>query len=318
MPSAAGASDRSLFTQWRRTCIYLIYSLAILFIACDREQSTSSVGLPDRVPDDRPPWGIFYSTTDWGPAFSNDGSRFSYFSAYDSIGNFSPSTYLSDTSFTYKHRTGIPGVSSTWLPGDSLIVTNTGIYPFFPQFTTYLASPGGESIRVLDIETTVGGVWSNGKDNSFIYTGGFIDSSYATGIFRYDMETGQSEPIVGGMSGQPSPDGQRVVLNNLPYSIWVKDLTDSSFIRISGIDKPYHFPVWSRDGRYVFFGHHGSGIARYDMETGREILLTDWGAGPMVAHPHVDRLMFMRGDSLEDSRLWMMDYDGRNQRQVTF
>ncbi len=121
-----------------------------------------------------------------------------------------------------------------------------------------------------------------------------------------------------------SPDGRSIVIEskregatNL-YIIDIegknmKKLTDYSLRQIAGI------PSWSPDGRYIAFTSNkwlGYQVSSIMIDSGEEKRLTDKGGNCEPAwSPDGKEIAFVSRNG--NARIWIMDADGKNKRQVT-
>jgi eukaryotic-like serine/threonine-protein kinase len=145
-----------------------------------------------------------------------------------------------------------------------LIYTNNGTL-FAIAFDVNRLETRGTAVPVLDdvaYSPALGGV-----DVGFSQTGALVyrrgTASAPQTTVQWLDATGKKEPLLakpGGYTNYPriSPDGKRLALT-ADQNVWVYDLQRDAMTRLTFGGSSY-YPVWSPDGRYVFFSDITKGI----------------------------------------------------------
>jgi Tol biopolymer transport system component len=202
------------------------------------------------------------------PWFLPDGQHFLYLAYSDS----KPETraiYLGELGSQSRTRLFASNSCAVYASGHILATRESSLFawPFDPQ-KLILA---GDAIPVAaNISTFSGGE-----------VGSFAVSDTGVLIFRQGADEGANRRLVwfdrNGKAGEPigppirtsniqlSPEGSRVAyaeaLNDGPADVWVYDFSSGAKSRLTTDPGMDHTPVWSHDGRRIFYDSHRSGEA---------------------------------------------------------
>ncbi len=256
-----------------------------------------------------------YTSLDRSPAFSKDGNTIAFFSFIDSGGATQAGIYLTDTNGSTRQWTKIQALSSNWLIGDTTLVVNTGLVPGFPPLETSITQTNGTNTQTLPLTTRFSIVTAHPNDPSFFYTGPMIDSTYATGIYRYHLQTDSISALFGGETPAVNPaDTNELVYRRDGIRLYsFQDSTETLLIN----DSFARFPVWSSDGTSLIYETAPAQLMHYDIPSHTASLITCNGLGPVTIHPTQDLIVYTGPDSNGQTRLWLTNFDGSLKRQVT-
>lgn len=241
------------------------------------------------------------------PAISSDGKQMAFYGAFDSIGNVAPGIYISDSDGKNKRPTGVFGTTVVWLPGDSELIINTGIFAGGELVSYNLDS---HEVSPLGIETfrLVFAISSDGK--FLYYVGSPIDSTYSSGIYRYSLEGGIVEAIVGGDSPSISKDGSILVFSRSTICYFL--FPDSSQICFGFNGRN---PIWTHDDQSIVYNNSRGEIYIADL-SGNSRHLVD-GEGAMDISSNGQSVLFARVAEDFQIHIWRINLDGTGLQQIT-
>ncbi len=238
------------------------------------------------------------------PAWSLDGSKIAYLSAFDSTGAIALGLYLTDSLGLFKVPAGAPGGIVRWLPGDSELIVLT--YGFqFVKFNLHskIAVDLGFSAEV--------GIFDISNDSKYIYfSSQKTDSIWSSSIHRYSLDSGTSIPIISGEQPAISKDGTKLAFHR--GGLYLLNLEDTTLIQLATKGT---YPAWTPNGQYVFYNDGRGRIYRSDMK-GSSIFIAD-GSEIMSVSPDGTRLLFSGPSPDGWIRIWQCDINGENMKQVT-
>jgi len=153
----------------------------------------------------------------------------------------------------------------------------------------------GPAVPVLEDLTLVGGLalYAVSESGSLIYiTGEVEDTTAELTELVWVTRSGDATPVDPDWTFNPppnnygwslSPDGSQVALTNVSdgnIDIWIKQLPDGPFERLTFDDADERYPVWTPDGQWVTYlrsesGNRDAWRRRADGTGGPELLLDD-------------------------------------------
>jgi TolB protein len=206
------------------------------------------------------------------------------------------------------------------------------------QEITYMAlRPSGATVYLFNIESgrqeTVGRFTGMVMAPRFSPDGGKVAFAVERGgnidVYSMDLRTRETKRLTADpaidTSPSFSPDGRQVVFNSDrggSPQLYVMNADGTGVKRVSFGSGRYTTPVWSPKGDFIAFTKQtGStfhiGVMRPDGSDERLLTTSYLDEGPTWA-PNGRVLMFERGDSSANAKLWMVDITGRILRQVPY
>ncbi|MFQ5607981.1 MAG: TolB family protein, partial [Candidatus Zixiibacteriota bacterium] len=242
-------------------------------------------------------------TIDSNPSWSRAGNRIVFASTVDSAGNIQPGLYLTDTTGIAKTYTGFPGLGlwAEWLPGDSELIVAGGQLVRF-NLNTRQITPLGVFPRFPPFDITADGIY-------VYYEAPKIDSTSPAGIYRFDLNTGDTITVVPGVHPAISEDGERLALSRSP--LYTFNLTDSSLklIVIGGI-----LPEWLGSDTILFYA--GDSLRLADT-LGSSVALASAWPRKLTANKGKSEILFTKVSSDFATRIWKIKSDGSGLIQLT-
>jgi eukaryotic-like serine/threonine-protein kinase len=253
------------------------------------------------------------------PWFLPDGQHF-LFLAYSETKPETRAIYLGELGSQSRTRLIASNSCAVYASGHILATRESSLFawPFDPQKLTVT----GDAIPVAPNVST----FSGGE------VGSFAASDTGVLIFRQGADEAANRRLVwfdrNGKAGEPtgppirtsniqlSPDGNRVAyaeaLDDGPADVWVYNFSSGAKIRLTTDRGMDHTPVWSHDGRRIFFDSHRNGdpvvyerVA--DGATPEQTLIPaekTFGQSPRVATPDGRFLLF--GKSATSGPPWSL------------
>ncbi len=276
----------------------LIFPIMLTFgLACGCEDDEPRSFLPTPVPN----------IAETNPAFSNNGERIAFLSAFDSMGNAALGIYISDSTGEQKFPTGVLGPKVEWLTGDSELIINTGLYGGGELVLYHL---GSQIVRSLGISTYLP-AFDVSKDGKYLfYVGPTIDSTHSSGIYRYSLIDSSVEAITDGTEPSVSQDGSKLVFSGKTICYY---LFNDSSQQCTGFQGRH--PIWTHDGQSIVYNNSKGEIFVADL-SGNTRYLVD-GQGSMDISPDGSTLLFARVASDFLIHIWRINLDGTGLQQVT-
>jgi len=158
-----------------------------------------------------------------------------------------------------------------------------------------------------------------------VVSGGYVPYSEEYGIYKLDIETGETQLIYSSpleiTNIDLSPDGTKFALcmhhgDGYEYSeIYTMNIDGTELTRLTDNDGWDLYPNWSPDGsEFVFLSWRDSSLDIYKMDAdgGNQMLLYDSGVHDADLDWVGDHIVFTR-----DSQIWMMNSDGTDAHQLT-
>jgi len=249
---------------------------------------------------------------DWGPAWSNDGSRIAYLGFFDSCNDLASNIYITDRTGIPKEPVGIVGSAIRWLPGDSELVISTGLSGgpiVIRNLNTGATKSLGVSTRfpVMDIS----------QDGKFVFYEGqptTKDSVFA--VYRYELSTGKNVAMTLGGGGAVSPDGIHLTYEfNGPF---VLNMLDFTSMRLAAGGR---LADWTPNGKEIVYSD-GSGRIWATTLNGEIRLITgvegvNGSIGPLHLSPDGQHLLFLKPSSDRFYHIWQVNIDGSELVQLT-
>lgn len=281
-------------------------SIFLVFVAlCAGAGSCDS---PTRSRGPRKPacWKAIVDTTGEGiradhiPVWSTSGNLIAYVSAFDSCNNPYGGIYVTDLTSIPKDRLDIFGVHYRWLPGDSEMLVNTGLF-FGGQLMKYnLASQ-----TITDLEISTDRLqFDVSKDGNLVYyeNGWIIEHDLRTGVERQLVQIGGGPAI--------SPDGSKLAY--AVGSINVFDLVDGTtrVLVAEGIH-----PTWTPDGNHVVY-YHSTENEIHKVDSLGNITILSPGLGAPSVSPDGQTVLFPWSQN-NVTHIWRVGIDGTGLRQFT-
>ena len=215
------------------------------------------------------------------------------------------------------------GYSGRYLPSGHLVYANKGTLFAIP-FDVDKLETRGTAVPVLDDVAYNPG--TGGVDVDFAGTSTLVyrrgtPAAGATGLSIQWLDgTGKKEALRAKPAAyrglRLSPDGQRLALltSEGGGDVWVYDPQRDAMTRLTFGGGLYSFPVWSPDGRYVFFAAPGKGIywTRADGAGQPQLLTQGNPQGPSSFTLDGKRLAYF--EALEHPQIWTLPLEEQGGR----